>query len=483
MTARMGGDLTRGHLGRTCFSFGSPLALALMGHGIFNLVDAIIVGRVGEGAIAAVTISGLILMVVMLVFDGVSNITAALTAQGHSAGRTGQVHQVAWESLVLTLVSGISLGVLFWALAGPMVNWFGLEHPGVRREAVNYQEIMSLGTVTMFLIMQTTAVLRGVGNSLWPMVILVGSNLLNVLLDVLLVFGYWGFPEMGVAGAAWATVISRGVGGLAGFWVMWAGIPGLCLRTALFRMEFRYTKSLLFVGLPTSLQLGVRVLSATGLFLIASAAYQGSRTAYVDGLGVCLRLEMVAVFMGMGWGAAATSVVGQCLGARRVRRAHLAALWLVLYGVLSMGACGVLLWIYRYDLFALIGPEVSPEGVAGGVRYLAIMIPAYPLMAIAFVISRALNGAGSVRTPMMIDLLLFIVIGLPVAAATSGAGVLGAWLRPATNPDAVWWTCLVLHAAAAGAYGLVWWLGRWRRKRLVGNIPAVAAADSPETGV
>jgi hypothetical protein len=187
-----------------------------MGHGVFNLVDAIIVGRVGPGAIAAVTISGLILTVVMLVFDGVSNITAALTAQGHAAGRREQVHAVAWESLWLSVISGVILGVLFWLLARPMVGWFGLEGEQVREEAVTYQAIMSLGTVTMFLIMQATAVLRGVGNSLWPMAILVGSNLLNVLLDVLMVFGYWGFPAMegyrGKTRSVEAVVVAIGEG-------------------------------------------------------------------------------------------------------------------------------------------------------------------------------------------------------------------------------------------------------------------------------
>lgn len=466
MSVAKAGDLTRAPLAGICLRFGSPLAVALMGHGVFNLVDAIIVGRVGQGAIAAVTISGLILTVVMLVFDGVSNITAALTAQGHAAGRREQVHAVAWESLWLSLASGVGLGLLFWALAGPMVGWFGLEGEQVRADAIEYQAIMSLGTVTMFLIMQTTAVLRGVGNSLWPLAILVGSNLLNVLLDILMVFGYWGFPEMGVAGAAWATGISRGVGGLVGFWVMWRGIEGLCLRDDRFRWRFRYIRSLLLVGLPTSLQLGVRVLSVTCLFLIASAAYTGSRTAYVDGLGVCLRLEMVAVFMGMGWGAAATAVVGQNLGARRVRRAHVAALWLVLYGMLSMGLCGLLIWIYRYELFALIGPEVSREGVEGGIRYLAVIVPVYPLLAVSFIISRSLNGAGSVRTPMLIDIFLFILLALPLAAVLSGAGLFGAFERVDSDPMAVWWVCMLLHVVAAVAYSLVWWLGRWRRKRL-----------------
>ena len=474
MTETRSGDLTQGDLPYTCFSFGWPLALGLMGHGVFNLVDAIIVGRVGDGAIASVTISGLILTVVMLVFDGVSNITAALTAQGHASGRKEVVHAVAWESFWLAMISGTVLGVLFWALAGPMVDWFGLERPEIRDDAVEYQAVMSLGTITMFLIMQATAVLRGVGNSKWPLVILVGSNLLNIILDVVMVFGYWGFPAMGVVGAAWATGIARGVGGVLGFWLLWRGIPGVCLSASRFKWRFRYLRTLMFVGLPTSLQLALRVLSVSGLFLLATRAYPGSRTAYVDGLGVCLRLEMVAVFMGMGWGAAATAVIGQNLGARRVRRAHNATLWLSAYAMISMGLCGALIWVFRGWLFELIGPEVNREGVMGGYEYLQILIPIYPALAVAFVVSRALNGAGSVRTPLFIDFVLLIVLGLPIAAWASGVGVSGWGASDQTDPTLIWCTTSTLHVVAAAAYVLVWWMGKWRRKKLAEGVEHIS---------
>jgi Na+-driven multidrug efflux pump len=140
--------------------------------------------------------------------------------------------------------------------------------------------------------------------------------------------------------------------------------------------------------------------------------------------------------------------------------------------MVSMAICGGLIWFFRHQLFALIGPEVSSEGVAGGFSYLAVIVPVYPLLAVSFVISRALNGAGSVRTPLAIDLLLFIVLALPISALASGAGLFGMGVREVTNPLAVWWTCSILHVIAALAYGVVWWMGRWRRKRLVGGSDA-----------
>ena len=144
------GDLTRGPLWRKCLRYGMPLALGMMGPGLFHVVDLVIVGRVGEGAIASVTISGIVLTVIMLMFDGVSNITVALTAQGHSAGRRNAVHDGAWESFWLAVWAGLGSGLIFYLLAEPTVALFDFEHDNTVEAGIDYLEVMSLGNITMF---------------------------------------------------------------------------------------------------------------------------------------------------------------------------------------------------------------------------------------------------------------------------------------------------------------------------------------------
>lgn len=459
-------DLSNRPLARSSFSFGLPLALAMMGHGLFNLIDLIIVGQLGAGAIAAVTIPGIMLTVLMLMFDGVSNTTVALTSQFHGARKQESVHTVAWESFVFALLASVVGGALLFFTARPLMESFGIEDEAAVENGVEYLRILAAGLGTMFLIMQTTAVLRGVGNSFWPMVILVGANGLNVILDLVLVFGWWGFPEMGVAGAAWATVISRGLGSLLGMFLLWNGVEGVRLRAHRLSMRFRYLKTLTFVGLPTALQLAVRVLTWYALLRVAAAAETISRTALVDGVGVCIRLEMIAVLLGLGWGGAATTIVGQNLGARRVRRSYRAALVLTLFAMISMTLLGAFIWVLREPLLAGIAPEIDAFGTERAFQYLAITIAFYPVMALSFVISRALNGAGSTKTPMVIDLLLFIVILVPAAAFWSGAG-LGSWgEREVQDPNRVWQALVVAHVVSAIAYLLVWQNGHWRRKKL-----------------
>lgn len=461
------GDLSTGSLAWKSFVFGGPLALAMMGHGLFNLVDLVIVARVGQGAVAAVTLAGIVITAAMLIFDGVSNVTVAMVAHAHGARLRRMVHDVAWESLWLGVGAGVVGGAVFYFLSAPVVDYFRLADPGTVGDATEYLEVMAAGMITMFLIMQTTAVLRGVGDPLWPAAILIGANLLNIFLDIAMVYGKWGFPEMGVVGAAWATVISRGLGGLLGLWLIWRGTSGVCLRRIRFRRPFKYLRTLTFVGLPTSLQLAVRVIAVLFLLRIAREAETASAEALLDGVGICIRLEMVAVFMGLGWGGGATTLVGQNLGAKRTDRAARGTWITVAYAAGSMAAIGALLLVFQERLFNEIMPDLNPVGYARGEAYLWITVPFYPVMAVAFVLSRALNGAGSTRTPMAIDMFTQLLLMMPLALILSGVGVHG---RP-LDTDGAWKAAVVVHALTALVYVWVFRGGRWKHKNLT-TLPA-----------
>lgn len=469
------GDLTTGPLLRKSVAFGTPLAMALMGHGLFNLVDLLIIGRLPEeGPVAAVTIAGIVLTVAFLIFDGISNVTVALTAHAHGARQRRMLHDVAWESFWLTLALGLAAGFVFHVLSWPLMELFRFKDPKTTLDGVHYIQVMAWGMVTMFLIMMTTAVLRGVGNSAWPMIIMVGANALNIVLDIVLVFGYLGFPRLGTMGAALATVIARGLGGLLGLWLIWRGCGAICMRRFRFRRPVRFVRTLFVVGLPTSLQLAARVLVVFFLLKIAERAYRGPAEFIVAGVGICIRLEMVAVFLGLGWGAAATTLVGQNLGARRIRRASRGTWLMVLLGALSMSLVGAVIWVWQDPILHLIVPDLDPEALAAAKTYLAITIPFYPALALALVLSRALNGATSTRTPMVIDLITGFVITLPLAAWLSHLGFLGLFGSGATDPGGVWWAAVVAHVITGIIYVVVFYRGSWRRKRVMDRLPRSA---------
>jgi Na+-driven multidrug efflux pump len=305
-----------------------------------------------------------------------------------------------------------------------------------------------------------------VGNSFWPVTILVGSNVLNLVLNIGLVFGKFGMPALGVPGSAWATVIARGAGALVGLIVVARGVAGLDFRANRLRRPFRYWKSLLLAGLPSSIQLAVRVVALLVLLQIAKASTTADPKQLIDGVGIAIRLEMIPVFIVFGWGAAATTVVGQNLGAGDARRAAVGAWWTVLYAASTSTLIAVLLWVFRDALFELVMPDIPAVTRELGLDYWRITLPGYAVLAVGAVLSRGLNGAGSTRTGLLIDLLCYVLLLMPAAALISGAGIFGALRGQAPEPNGAWAALVGVHVLAAIIYTAVFLHGRWKRKEI-----------------
>ena len=335
---------------------------------------------------------------------------------------------------------------------------------------------MSLGTITMFLLMQITAALRAVGDGLWPLILLVGANMLNIVLDFALVFGKWGFPALGASGAAWATTISRSVFCVPGLWVLYRGRGGLRLSFARIRIRLRTMWRITVVALPASAQWVVRILAVIALLWIVGSHDTSLRSGFGKtaqaAYGVGLRLDLFAIFAGFGWGAAASTIVGQSLGRGDPRRAQKAT-WITLWlNVVMMCGIGVAYYTFAPFLIRFFGSDktIVDVGVAGsdagsfhevvltGTSYMRIVVFSYLFLAISIVLAQALNGAGSTRTPMLIDTVGLLGLQVPLALLLSR--------RPELGLKGVWYAIVVTNAIMALMYVIVFRLGHWKRKEL-----------------
>ncbi|MFT7618536.1 MAG: putative MATE family efflux protein [Planctomycetota bacterium] len=411
--------------------FGIPLALAMAFHGLFNCIDLLIVGRLGPGAVAAVTMGGIINMVAMLAFNGVANVIAGRCSNAAGTGDSDRLAELVTAGRKLTLWLSVFFGCLFAALAVPLTNSFGVDAK-TQTDGVSYLVILSLGSGTMFYLLFQGACLRAIGDSRRPMFALIGANVLNLLLDVLLVFGLWGFPQLGVAGAAWATVLSR---------LICAAYLGRILRLR----ESNWPKviprvsrvlSILKEGLTHSAQMVVRVISIYGLMIIAARATTGGEgvetTAMLDGIGVGIRLEMVVLFCALGWGTAAASFLGQNFGANRFDRAAY-AMWVAVGGALvTCLLLGSILFIWPGELLHFVAPKAMGQALEQGSRYLRLVLIGHPGLIVAIVLSQALVGIGSVKTAVFLDFTLYVVLGLPLAF----------WLSQSANDTDLVWICV-----------------------------------------
>lgn len=435
--------------------FGLPLVAGMGGHALFNLADLWIVGALGPAAITAVTIASMVNSVAMVVMQGVTDGSVALVARAVGAGDDRRAGQAARQAVLLALVLGVALGVPPWFWAGEMVAAFGAEGQALEL-GTTCLKIMSLGSVTMFLLMQTGAALRALGSGKAPAALLVGANLLNLLLAVGLVYGKFGLPALGAAGACWGTVIARGVLAGVGLWLM-AG-SRLRLRAGGGGLRREFLGPLLGVGLPVAGQWFMRV--APVLVVLAIAGRRGTEASAACGIG--MRLDQFALFACAGFGAAAATAVGQGLGARDPRGAAKAAWWAVALGILWMAGVGAIFHGQAEGLVRFIGrgDEASAPVVALGTEYLRTVVFGYPAMGVALVLSMALAGAGSVKVALLLEALVLLGVQTPMALAAAPAG-------PGESLDPVWRVIVGSYWLLAAAYAGVFLAGRWKTKVVV----------------
>jgi Na+-driven multidrug efflux pump len=308
------------------------------------------------------------------------------------------------------------------------------------------------------------------------MILLIGANLLNIVLDWGLVFGEWGLPELGAPGAAYATVIARGLFCVLGLIVLLRGKNGLRLSFPRLRFRLRIMANLVRVGMPASAQWVVRILAYLALLWIVGD-YHGElrpdfgKTAQAA-FGVGLRLDLLAIFSAFGWGAAASTLVGQNLGRGRPDLASRATWMATALNVAMMIGIGIVYYVFAPFLIRFFGVDrelvdVGPESVLAGsfdsvVRvgkvYLRVVVFSYVFVAIALTMAQALNGAGSTRPPMVIDFVGLLLVQVPLAYYLSRRTELG--LR------GVWYAIVVSNTLMSVLYILWFRLGRWKRKEI-----------------
>lgn len=401
--SRSGTLLTRGPLLRATLAYGWPLVLGMAFHSVFNLVDIYIVGKLPDSqvAIAAASIPSLVNSIPMVIYNGIVTAAIALIARHAGFGNHRRGNYEAGQGILLSVLLGVLLGVPPCLAAESICRFLGATGE-VLAPATRYLQVVSLGTVTMFLLLQVTGAIRANGNSVLPMALLVGANILNVLLAVWWVFGGLGVPAMGVVGAAWATVVSRGIACLPAFVVLYRGFSGLRIRRFAFRWKTLW--HILRIGVPGCGTWLVRMIQYMYVYALVPLATGAGKdlVAAQAALGIGLRLDAFALFSGVGWAAAASTLVGQNLGVGRPDRAARAS-WIAV----GLDSATMLLFAAAFVLFAeplirFLGHDVSGGGdfadvVRHGRTYLLVSSAGYVYMAIGLVLSQALAGAGHTK--------------------------------------------------------------------------------------
>ena len=442
-------DLTQGGETGTIVAFALPMLIGNVFQQLYGMVDSIIVGKfVGTQALAAVGTSFPVVFLMISLIMGLTMGTTVLVAQYFGAKDMARVRAavdtgyiiVFWAGLLMSAVGMLSTGTILRLLKVPA---------DVMQPAADYLRVIFAGLLAAFGYNTISAILRGLGDSRTPLYLLIAASAINVALDLLFVavFGW------GVAGAAWATVISQGLSFLGG--LAWINRRNEHMRLDLRALRFDrpiFVQSVR-IGLPTGIQ---QTMVSLGM-LALSRIVNGFGTQTVAAFAAASRLDSFASMPAMNLGQAISTFTGQNMGAgktERVKRGHLSA---VLLGAAISVAVGAAVILFGRQLMTMFTGDA--EVIAIGARYLFIVGATYLLFSTMFINNGVMRGAGDAFIPMINTLLALWLVRIPLAMLFSGPLGMGA--------DGIW---LSIPAGwLMGAAFSTWYYlgGRWKRKAVV----------------
>ena len=444
-------DFTRGSIRRGVFLLAIPMVLEMSMESLFAIVDIFFVAKLGAAAIAATGLTEAILTLVYSVSIGLGMAATAIVSRRvgegdrHAAGIAAV--QVVWLGLFLGGLISVA-GVL---LAQAMLELMGADEETIR-VGLGYTMVLLGSSVSIVLLFLIGAVFRGAGNPSRAMRSLWLANGINIVLDPCLIFGLGPFPELGVTGAAIATTIGRTTGVIYQLYYLSRPESGLIITRADIAPNLAGIARIVRVGAGGVFQF--LIATSSWLLLIRIIAAYGP--AAVAGYTVALRLFDFTFLPAWGFGNAASTLVGQNLGAGKPNRATQAVWQVVRYNVVYMGSFG-LVFILAAEPVARFFTQ-DPAVVEVAAQCMRWVGYGYAVYAVGMVLTQSFNGAGDTTTPMWINFVCYWLVQIPLAYWLANALALG--------PQGVFISILVGETLLAAYAFLLFRKGRWQQVRV-----------------
>ena len=393
-------NLTRGSIPKVLFIFTLPLLLTQILQQVFSLVDGMLIGQYAGGeALAAVGIAGLFLSVALNFFIGLSTGISVLTANLFGSRQYTALKQSITTALVIGGVAGSLLTLLGREVIPFYLEVLKTPEP-IFTGAKMYLEVCCFGLIPQLIYQIGMAILRSLGNTRSALILLGITTLINVLLDVLFIF----FGQMGIIGAALATLIAQ--------WLL-----ALLMINKLQCLPFEYRPSfskdavklslipeMMRIGTPSGLQAIFMSLSS----LVIQTYINGFGAAAIAGMSVFARIEGFLYFPAFSFGMAVTGFVGQNLGAKKPQR--------IRRGIgISILAAGVFtlvgsLLLMKFSNSLLNWFTNDPEVIRNGKQAVVTIFPLYFLYAINQVLIGAIRGFKKTGYPMIASLIAYCLV-------------------------------------------------------------------------
>jgi len=444
-------DYTTGSIGRAVLYLAIPMVLEMALESVFAVVDVFFVARLGADAVAAVGITDAIVTIVFAIGIGLSMGTTAMVARRigekdrHAASRAAV--QAIWLGVFISAPVALG-GIIF---AEDILRIMG-GSDSVVEIGSGFTAVLLGGNITIMLLFILNAVFRGAGDAVIAMRVLWISNILNIILDPLLIFGIGSFEGFGVTGAAIATTIGRGIGVVIQLRTLFSGRSRIPIALADLKPDWPLMRRLVRISIWGVFQFMIS--TSSWVVLVRILAVFGS--AALAGYTIAIRIIIFTILPSWGLSNAAATLVGQNLGAKNPRRAE-KSVWIAAYVnlafLLSIAAVFIAIpeWIVR--IFT-----DDPAVLQQGVEALRVISYGYGFYAFGMVIVQAFNGAGDTTTPTIVNFFSYWIFQIPLAYVFSVSLGFGA--------HGVYWAIPVAEALLTVIAVIVFKRGKWKLKEV-----------------
>jgi putative MATE family efflux protein len=444
-------DYTSGKLSKAIFLLSIPMILEMIMESIFAVVDIFFVSKLGAGAVATVGITESLMTIVYSLAAGLSVATTAMVSR-----RIGEKNpEGASVAAVQAILAGISVSLLI-SIPGILFAPDILKLMGASVQIIQsysmYTSIMLGANVIIMLLFIINAVFRSAGDAAISMRVLWLANIINIVLDPCLIFGWGPFPELGVTGAAVATNIGRGLAIVYQFYLLFKGKKRVKIKRRHVKFDFGVMKRLLRLSLGGVGQSLIATSSWIGMVRIISVFGDQVMAGYT----IAIRIVLFSILPSWGMANAGATLVGQNLGAKKPQRAE-RAVWQT--GFINMGFMGVIaVFLILFPGFFIRLFIDDPIVIASGKDCLRILGYGYVAYALGMVMVHAFNGAGDTVTPTFINLFCFWLFEIPLAY--------GLALPFGLEENGVYIAILAAESAMTIAAVLIFRRGRWKTREV-----------------
>jgi putative MATE family efflux protein len=444
-------DYTTGSLNRAILLLAVPMVLEMVLESLFAVVDVFWVGRLGANAVATVGLTESMLSLVFAVGMGLSLSTTAMVARriGEKDPEGAAVAGV--QAITLGLIISLAVGIPCLLFAPNLLRLMGAS-PEIVAVGSGYTRICLGGSCAVLLLFLNNAIFRGAGDAAIAMRLLWVSNIINLILDPCLIFGWGPFPRLGVTGAALATFIGRSIGVGYQFYRLLRGTERIRILRSQIRVQFDVLVRLLRVSLTGILQFAIAHTSWIGLVRIVSIFGAAALAGYT----IAIRVVIFVILPSWGLSNAAATLVGQNLGAGHPERAEKAVWRTGLYNMLFLGVVGIFFIFFAEPVVRLFthDPVVVPLGAA------CLRIVSYGNLGYAYfmVMMQAFNGAGDTITPTIVNFFGFWLFEIPVAYTLA--------IPLHMRSNGVFFSIAIAESAMAVASAILFKQGKWKKQKI-----------------